>query len=207
MDVVTQSISMAQRENGFRSSARGLRLGLTGAAFLAFLWLLPGCPATPADPELKKDLEAIRAEIKALKEKLAEIETGQKALLEQLKSSTAASVSGAPLSASPTVSGAQAASPLTIPELLKNKDKLLGTRVTVRGVPGPVVMHKKTLFLSGPGGMVEVIYGNLQDQKQVERLTSQAIETPITVSGILSATPGQTKEMTRLTIMADTVEF
>ena len=55
--------------------------------------------------------------------------------------------------------------------------------------------------------MVEVIYGNLQDKKQVERLTSQAIETPVTVSGILSAAPGQARSQVRLIIMADSVEF
>jgi hypothetical protein len=68
-------------------------------------------------------------------------------------------------------------------------------------------MHKKTLFLSGPGGMVEVIYGNLQDKTQVDRLTAQALETPITVSGLLSAAPGQAKKAMRLIIMADAVEF
>ena len=37
--------------------------------------------------------------------------------------------------------------------------------------------------------------------------TAQTIETPITVSGLLSTAPGQTKEPVRLVIMADTVEF
>jgi len=68
-------------------------------------------------------------------------------------------------------------------------------------------MHKKTLFLSGALGMVEVLYGNLADKKQVERLTAQTIETPITVSGLLSTASGQTKEPVRLVIMADSVEF
>ncbi len=96
---------------------------------------------------------------------------------------------------------------MTLDELFKNKDHLLGTKVTVRGLPGPVMMHKKTLFMNGPGGMVEVIYGNLQDKKQVDRLTAQNIETPITVSGILSAAPGQSKGQVRLIIMADSVDF
>ncbi len=41
----------------------------------------------------------------------------------------------------------------------------------------------------------------------MERLTSQSIETPITVSGILSGAPGQGKGQVRLVIMADSVEF
>ena len=55
--------------------------------------------------------------------------------------------------------------------------------------------------------MVEVIYGNIQDKKQVDRITAQNIETPITVSGLLSAAPGQGKGQVRLIIMADSVEF
>jgi hypothetical protein len=106
----------------------------------------------------------------------------------------------------PAAAGAPGAL-MTIDELFRHKDQLLGTRVTVRGLPGPVLMHKKTLFLGGPGGMVEVIYGNIQDRKQVERLTSQTIETPVTVSGLLSTTPGQGKDQVRLIIMADSVQF
>jgi hypothetical protein len=55
--------------------------------------------------------------------------------------------------------------------------------------------------------MVEVIYSNLQDKKQVDRITAQSIDTPVTVSGVLSAAPGPTTGQVRLTIMADSVEF
>lgn len=183
------------------------RVVLAYALLLAVPWLLPGCPAAPGDPELKKEVQALKAEVTAVKEKLGQVEAGQKALMDLVKDlqKPQAAVPGAP--ATPAAALPGAAVPLTVPELFKNKDQLLGTRVTVRGVPGPVMMHKKTLFLGGPEGMVEVIYGNLQDTKQVERLTAQTIDTPITVSGILSAAAGQTKVPTRLIIMADTVEF
>lgn len=203
-----------QRHDGrFTGKLRELAIGWW-IPFI-FLGFLAGCPQTPtsADPELKKELAALKAEVSALKEKLGQLEAGQKAVLEAVKGLPAAPTPPAPAAPAPAVSAPAAPaaptapSPLTVAELFQNKDKLVGTRVTVRGLPGPVVMHKKTLFLAGPGGMVEVLYGNLQDQKQVERLTSQAIDTPITVSGLLSVTPGQTKEMARLTIMADTVEF
>lgn len=157
-------------------------------------------------------MEALKTEMAAIKEKLGQVEASQKVLLDMVKgiqkpqaAAPGGMVAGLPVIQAPSTPTAGA--PLTVDELFKQKDQLLGTRVTVKGVPGPVMMHKKTLFLSGPGGMVEVIYGNLQDKKQVERLTAQNIETPLTVSGILSAAPGQTKEPVRLIIMADMVEF
>ncbi len=195
------------------------RVGFTVAMLLVVLWLVPGCPAVSGDPELKKDIKALKAEVAAVKEKLGQMEANQKVVLELVKNlqqpkvlapgtPTMPGVPGAPAPA-PSMGqpGAGAPAPLTVAELFKNKDQLIGTRVTVRGVPGPVLMHKKTLFLSGPVGMVEVIYGNIQDRKQVERLTSQTIDAPLTVRGLLSAAPGQTKEASRLLIMADTVEF
>lgn len=185
------------------------------ALILAILWLTPGCPPTPGGQELKKEVEALKTEVAAIKEKLIQVEASQKTLLEMVKgtqmpkagapAATPGMEAGLPLVQSPTAP--TPGTPLSVDELFKQKDQLLGARVTVKGLPGPVLMHKKTLFLQGPKGMVEVIYGNLQDKKQVERLTAQAIETPLTVSGILSAAPGQTKEPVRLIIMADMVEF
>ena len=66
-----------------------------------------------------------------------------------------------------------------------------------------MLVHKKTLILGGPGGMVEVLFGNLPDKKQVERLTSQALETPVTVSGLLAVVPGPAKEPVRLQIRSE----
>jgi len=197
------------------------------ALILAVLWLAPGCPTVPGDAELKKDIKALKGEMAAIKEKLGQVEADQKTLLDLVKdlqkpkvaapaAPAVPAVPGAaaippapvtPMAQAPAQPAAEAPAPLTVAELFKNKDQLLGSRVIVRGVPGPVMMHKKTLFLSGPQGMVEVIYGNIQDKKQVERLTSQNIDTPVTITGLLSATPGQTKEGTRLIIMAETVEF
>ena len=183
------------------------------------LWLIPGCPSPPGIQELKKEVEALKAEVSMLKEKIIQVEAGQKVILEmakgvqQPKESEPAALETIPPGGTTIVPGMQTApgpagfTPLTLGELFKNKDQLIGTKVTVRGIPGPVMMHKKTLYMSAPGGMVEVLYGNLQDKKQVERLTAQTIETPVTVSGILSSAPGQTKEPIRLIIMADLVEF
>lgn len=181
---------------------------------LAVLWLAPGCPNPAANQDVKKEVEALKAEVASLKEKLIQLEAGQKVLLELTKGSSQPKAEELKTEQVPLVQPAPpgqpaqpAAAPLTVDELFKNQETLLGTRVTVKGVPGPVLMHKKTLFLTGPAGMVEVIYGNLQDKAQVDRLTAQALETPITVSGLLSAAPGQAKKAVRLIIMADAVEF
>ncbi|MGQ9688960.1 MAG: hypothetical protein ACUVXF_09270 [Desulfobaccales bacterium] len=179
------------------------------AALLALVWLMPGCPAPSADQELKKDLKALKGEVEALKERVIQLETAHKMILEMGKVPQPSKAAEPPAEQLLATQPAQpaAATPLTVDELLKNKDSLIGTRVTVKGMPGPVVMHKKTLFLSGAGGMVEVIYGNLQDKNQVDRLSAQTLETPLTVSGLLSTAPGQAKQAVRLVIMADAVEF
>jgi len=194
------------------------RVVCLAAFILMVLWLIPGCPNPSGEKELKKEVETLKSEVATMKEKIIQLEAGQKVLLGIVKGEgPKAAVPAVPQAVTPEVAegqpamptppGQAAAAPLTVAELFKNKDQLVGTRVTVKGVPGPVLMHKKTLFLSGAPGMVEVLYGNLADKKQVERLTAQSIETPITVSGLLSTAPGQTKEPVRLVIMADTVEF
>jgi hypothetical protein len=182
------------------------RTAVGSVLIVAVLWLTSGCSGTE---KLNKDVETLK------------LEATEKVLMEMVRIKTAAPQAGAtPAPAPPGASGTAAElpglpsapaqtswNPMTLDELFRNRDSLLGTRVTVRGLPGPVMMHKKTLFMNGPGGMVEVIYGNLQDKKQVDRLTAQNIDTPITVSGILSAAPGQSPGQVRLIIMADSVEF
>ncbi len=197
------------------------RAACLAALILGILWLAPGCAPPPGNEKLKKEVETLKAEVATLKEKVDKLDAAQKIITELVRMKTA--VPAAPTTPAPTppgVSGAGAElpgmpsapaqtawTPMTLDELFKNKDQLLGTKVTVKGLPGPVMMHKKTLFMNGPGGMVEVIYGNIQDKKQVDRITAQSIETPITVSGLLSAAPGQSKGQVRLIIMADAVEF
>ncbi len=204
--MATISVKRARRCRGGGEMQGPSRTAWVAAVILAVLWLTPGCPAPPGSEGLKKEVEALKAEVASLKEKLGQMEASQKVLLEMVKGSQQPKAADLPamMQAPPAQ---PSASPLTVDELFKAKDSLLGTRVIVKGVPGPVLMHKKTLFLSSPGGMIEVIYGNLQDKNQVDRLTAQTIETPITVSGVLSAAPGQEKKAVRLVIMADAVEF
>ncbi len=199
------------RSGGGNSGKGPGRAAWLAVGLVALLWLTPGCPAPPGNQDLKKEVEALNAEVAGLKEKIVQLEATQKVLVELAKGTGAPKAEEPKVEQLPLAQPGQPAQPvaaaLTVDELFKNQEALLGTRVTVKGVPGPVLMHKKTLFLSGPGGMVEVIYGNLQDKAQVDRLTAQALEVPITVSGLLSAAPGQAKKTMRLIIMADAVEF
>lgn len=76
-------------------------------------------------------------------------------------------------------------------ELLASKDRYLGTRVKVKGMPGPVMVHHKSLMLKGPQGMVEVLFGNLPDPKLVQSLSSTALDKPLTVTGVVNLPPAR----------------
>jgi hypothetical protein len=94
---------------------------------------------------------------------------------------------------------------LTVSQLLANKDQYLGSRVTVKGKAGPVIMHRKSLLLVAPEGMVEVLLGSLPDEKTVVRLTSTPLEKPVTVTGIVSLPLQATSA--KLQITAEAVDF
>jgi hypothetical protein len=170
---------------------------------LAVLVAVSACAPAKPDPEMQKDIQAMKAEIAALKEKLSQVEASQKEILETLKGIKAPKE---PAGLIPAPSP-PAQAPLTVEQLLKDKDRLVNTRVTVKGEPGPILIHKKILYLQSPQGMVEVFFGNLADKKQLERLTAQAVEQPLTVTGLLTVSPGRGKEPMRLQIMAESVDF
>ena len=183
-------------------------------AILVPLSLVVGCPEAKTGEELKKEMQAVKAEVQALKEKLNSLEAGQKEILAALNKAQAAAKelppSAQPLmppppGAPPAVRPEGASGALTVGELIKNKDRYLSTRVTVKGEPGPVLVHKKTFHLRAPEGMVEVVFGNLADKAQIERLTSQVIPGMVTVTGILNQASGQGPS--RLQITAESVEF
>jgi outer membrane murein-binding lipoprotein Lpp len=183
-----------------------------GAILILGLFLFSACAPATIDEEMQKEIQALKTEVAALKEKVEQLETEQqqiKAALQELQQpEEAPPLSPAPPSLEPPVpSLAPAPEALTVGELLKNKDRLVGARVTVKGDPGPVLMHKKILYLQAPEGMVEVFFGNLADKKQIERLSAQAIDQPLTVTGLLAAAPGTAKDPTRIQIVAESVDF
>lgn len=162
-----------------------------------------------ADQETKKEVQGLKTEVAALKEKLNQMEAGQKQILDTMqgiqKPKEIAIPSAPP--AAPAPPAMPGVAPLTVSQLIKDKDRLVGTRVTVKGDPGPVLMHKKILHLQSPEGMVEVFFGNMTDKQQVERLTAQTVEQPLTVTGMLSASPGRGKDPLRLQITAEAIDF
>lgn len=179
-----------------------------GVVCLICILLLSACAPAQPDPETQKEFQAMKAEIAALKEKLGQVEAGQKQIMETLKELKAGKETAAlPPAPVPLPSLPGQPAPMTVEQLLKDKDRLIGTRVTVKGQPGPVLIHKKILYLQSPEGMVEVSFANLPDKKQVERLTAQAIDQPLTVTGMLTASRPRGKEPVRLQITAESVDF
>jgi hypothetical protein len=165
---------------------------------------LSACTApNQAEGELRQEIQALKAQVTAMQEKLNQVQTGQQVILDLLKQPAPAAAPIAPM-AVPSQPAAPA--PLTVDELLASKDRYLGTRVKVKGVPGPVMVHHKSLMLKGPQGMVEVMFGNLPDPKMIQSLTSTALDKPLTVTGVVNLPPTRGAGA-QLQINAEAVEY
>ena len=152
---------------------------------LMILLLFSACSASATSEEdLRKEIQDLKQEVKAIQEKLGQLQAGQQVMLELLRKPGPAAepvfVPPQPPQAPP------APQPLTVSQLLAGKDQYLGSRVTVRGPVGPVLVHHKSLLLKAPEGMVEVLFGKLPDNRLVTRLTSTQLEQPLTVTGVVS---------------------
>jgi hypothetical protein len=168
---------------------------------LMVLVFLSACaPTNRAEEELRKEIQALKTQVAAMQEKLDQVQVGQKAILELLKSTAPPA---APLAAPSQPPGPDT---LTVAELLASKDRYLGARVKVKGMPGPVMVHHKSLLLKSPQGMIEVLFGNLPDPKQVQSLSSAALDKPLTVTGVVSLPPARGAGA-QLQITAEAVEF
>ena len=175
-----------------------------GIAVLMALAFLSACaPANQGDEKLRQEIQALKAQVTAIEEKINQVQTGQQAILDRLKQPAPAPALLAPVVAP---SPPPAPAPLTVAELLAGKDRYLGTRVTVKGMPGPVMVHHKSLMLKGPQGMVEVLFGSLPDPKLVQSLTSTALDKPLTVTGVVNLPPARGAGA-QLQINAEAVEF
>lgn len=170
---------------------------------LALALLGPGActPDKQAQQEQTKQIQDLKKDIKALEEKVARLETGQQKILQLLQKPGAPLHPAAPPAAAVPLLPSQ--EPLSVSQLLKNKERYQGARVTVRGMPGPVLVHHQTLMLKAPEGMVEVYFGALQDQQTVNRLTSTNLDKALTVTGIVNVPRGGGN----LKINAEAVEF
>ena len=173
---------------------------------LMALLLLSACaPSNQSQEELRKEIQALKAQVTALQEKLNQVQTGQQAILDLLKQ-PAPAVPAAPVAPLALPSPPPGPESLTVAELLASKDRYLGTRVKVKGMPGPVMVHHKSLMLKGPQGMVEVLFGNLPDPKLVQSLSSAALDKPLTVTGVVNLPPARGGGA-QLQINAEAVEF
>jgi hypothetical protein len=175
------------------------------AMLMALAFLSACAPSHQADEELRKEIQALKAQVTAMQEKLNQVQTGQQVILDLMKQPPPAPA--APPMAPMAVPGQlPAPTVLSVAELIASKDRYLGTRVKVQGMPGPVMVHHKSLMLKGPQGMVEVLYGNLGDPKLVQSLSSAALDKPLTVTGVVNLPPARGAGA-QLQINAEAVEF
>ncbi|MFZ5447489.1 MAG: hypothetical protein ACOZFS_02475 [Thermodesulfobacteriota bacterium] len=169
---------------------------------LAFLYACT--PASHKEEELRQEIQALKGQVTALQEKLNQLQGGQQAIIEMLKQpALPPTPPSEPMAMGSPPLGPEA---LTVGQLLAAKERYLGTRVTVKGEVGPVMMHHKSLILKSPQGLVEVLFGNLPDPKLVQTLTSTPLDKPITVTGTVNLPPGRGSGP-QLQINAEAVEF
>jgi len=155
------------------------------ALLMALLFLSACAPASKSEEELHKEVQALKAQMAAMQEKLNQVQTDQQAILALLKKPAPPAETMA-MPAQPP--GAES---LTVEKLLASKDRYLGARVKLKGMVGPVMVHHKSLMLKSPQGMVEVLFGNLPDPKVIQKLTSTTLDKPITVTGVVNLAPSQ----------------
>ena len=168
--------------------------------FLAMALLMAACsPGPKSGEDLRGEIQDLKKEINSMQEKLDKLQAGQQTMLALLQKPLQLPQVEQPFQQQPPPQA------LTVSQLLAKKDQYLGSRVTVKGKAGPVIMHHKSLLLVAPEGMVEVLLGSLPDEKTVVRLTSTPLEKPVTVTGIV-ALPAQATSA-KLQITAEAVDF
>ena len=184
-------------------------LVLVIALILGLSFLSACAPANQKEEELRKEIQALKAQITAMQAKLDQLAGGQKAILALMKQ-PAPEQKPAPAPSPGQLampSSGPVPQPLTVGQLLASKDRYLGSRVTVKGQVGPVMMHHKSLLLKSPQGMIEVLFGNLPDPKTVQMLTSTPLEDKsITVTGMVNLPPARGAGA-QLQINAEAVQF
>jgi hypothetical protein len=172
------------------------------SALIILLLISASAATAKSEDDLRKEIQDLKQEVKAMQEKLGQLQAGQQAMLDLLKKPAL------PEMAAPAFQPPQAPAapqPLTVGQLLAGKDQYLGSRVTVRGPVGPVLVHHKSMLLKAPEGMVEVRFGKIPDQKLVQQLTSTPLDKPVTVTGVVSLPPKA--GTAKLQIDAEAVDF
>ena len=173
---------------------------------MALVSLSACAPPNQAQEELRQEIQALKTQVAAMQEKLNQVQTGQQVMLELLRQPAPAAAPIAPIAPMAVPSQPPVPEALTVAELLASKDRYLGSRVKVKGMPGPVMVHHKSLILKGGQGMVEVLFGNLPDPKLIQSLSSTALDKPLTVTGVVNLPPARGAGA-QLQINAEAVEF
>jgi hypothetical protein len=173
------------------------------ALVMALVFLSACTPSSQKEEELRKEIQALKAKVTAMQDRLNQLQGGQVAILAMLKQPSPPPSPPEPMAMPSPPPGPE---PLTVGQLLASKERFLGTRVTVKGAVGPVMMHHKSLMLKSPQGMVEVLFGNLPDPKLIQTLNSTALDKPITVTGMVNLPPARGAGA-QLQINAEAVEF
>jgi hypothetical protein len=167
---------------------------------MALVFLSACAPSNQGEEELRKEIQALKAQVAAAQEKLNQVQAGQQAILDLLKQPAPPAAPPAGPSQPPGLES------LTVAELLASKDRYLGVRVKVKGMPGPVMVHHKSLMLTSPQGMIEVLFGSLPDPKLIQSLSSATLDKPLTVTGVVNLPPSRGAGA-QLQINAEAVEF
>jgi hypothetical protein len=193
---------MGMTHGQVQPSASGGGRGII-ALVMALVFLSACTPSSQKEEELRKEVQALKAQVTAMQDKLNQLQGGQQAIIAMLKQP---SPPPPPSELTVMPSPPPGPEPLTVAQLLASKDRYLGTRVTVKGAVGPVMMHHKSLMLKSPQGMVEVLFGNLPDPKLIQTLNSTPLDKPITVTGLVNLPPARGAGA-QLQINAEAVEF
>ncbi|MFZ0050333.1 MAG: hypothetical protein WAK96_01030, partial [Desulfobaccales bacterium] len=108
--------------------------------FLAMALLMAACSPEPKSGEnLRGEIQDLKKEINAMQEKLDKLQAGQQTMLDLLQKPLQPSQAAQPFQPLPPPQA------LTVSQLLASKDQYLGSRVTVKGKAGPVIVHHKSL--------------------------------------------------------------
>lgn len=176
----------------------GLRTWGKFFIFLMVALMMAACsPASKSGEELRGEVQDLKKEVKSMQEKLDKLQAGQQTMLELLQKAAQPPQAVQQLQ--------QPSQPLTVSQLLASGEQYVGSRVTVKGKAGPIMMNRKSLFMMAPEGMVEVLLGSLPDKLTVNRLTSTPLDKPVTVTGTVSLPAKATSA--KLQITAEAVDF
>jgi outer membrane murein-binding lipoprotein Lpp len=183
------------------------RWHLVMALILGLLFLSACTPANQKEEELHKEVQALQAKIVAIQTQLDQLQGEQQVLIALMKQPPPAPAPAPQPEQLAMPNPMPVPQPLTVGQLLANKDRYLGTRVTVKGQVGPVMIHHKSLMVKSPQGMIEVLFGNLPDPKKVQTLTNTPLEDKtITVTGVVNLAPARGAGA-QLQINAEAVQF